>query len=59
MKSINLKSMKKRRLNIIFPIYPNDLKAKIYRLKNSKYDKEGDFFNEIYNFEDTSCKISP
>ena len=39
-------------------IYPDDLKAKIYKLKNSKYDKEGDFFSESYDFEDTTCRVS-
>ena len=39
-------------------IYPDDLKAKIYKLKNSKYDKEGDFFSESYSFKDTTCKVS-
>jgi Uma2 family endonuclease len=36
-------------------IYPSDCKAKIYKLKNGKFDKEGDFFKEAYTFEDASC----
>ena len=37
-------------------VYPDDCKAKLYKLKNDKYSKEGDFFKEIYEFEDTTCK---
>jgi len=39
-------------------VYPDDLVAKIYKLKESKFDKEGDFTIESYNFNDTTCKIS-
>jgi len=38
-------------------VYPDDLKAKIYKLKGSAYDKEGDFLNEVYTFEDTKCTV--
>jgi Uma2 family endonuclease len=37
-------------------VYPNDCKAKLYQLKNGKYSKQGDFFKETYEFEDTTCK---
>ncbi len=39
-------------------VYPDDLVAKVYKLKDSKYDKEGDFTTESYNFDNTTCKIS-
>ena len=39
-------------------IYPEDLRAKIYRLKDSHYDKEGDFSFESYHFTETTCGIS-
>ena len=39
-------------------VYPNDLRAKIYKLKGSKYDKEGDFLTDSYTFKDTTCDIS-
>ena len=39
-------------------VYPDDLKAKIYKLKGSEYDKEGDFLEESYSFDDTTCKVS-
>ena len=39
-------------------VYPDDLKAKIYRLENDKYTKEGDFLTESYTFSKTTCKAS-
>ena len=39
-------------------VYPTDLKAKVYRLENGKYTKEGDFLTDSYDFEETSCKAS-
>ncbi len=39
-------------------VYPDDLKAKIYRLENNKYTKEGDFSLESYKFEETTCRAS-
>ncbi|SFV75309.1 hypothetical protein MNB_SM-3-37 [hydrothermal vent metagenome] len=39
-------------------IYPNDLVAKVYKLDNKKYDKQGDLTIEEYMFEDTTCAIS-
>ena len=39
-------------------VYPEDLRAKIYKLKESQYDKEGDFTLESYNFSDTTCNIT-
>ena len=39
-------------------VYPDDCKAKLYRLENGKYSKQGDFFKETYTFEDTTCKAN-
>jgi Uma2 family endonuclease len=39
-------------------VYPNDLKAKIYKLQEGHYSKEGDFLTESYTFEESSCKAS-
>ncbi len=36
--------------------YPNDCKAKIFKLVDGKYSKEGDFSKETYEFENTICK---
>ena len=39
-------------------VYPNDLKAKIYKLDGKEYDKQGDFTLESYTFDESSCKAS-
>ena len=39
-------------------VYPDDLRAKIYKLIDGKFDKQGDFSKESYDFEDTLCGVS-
>lgn len=39
-------------------VYPDDLRAKIYKLDGKEYDKQGDFTMESYEFEQTNCKVS-
>jgi len=39
-------------------LYPDDLRAKIYQLQGSTYDKVGDFLTESYHFEATSCGVT-
>jgi len=39
-------------------VYPDDLIAKVYKLDNKLYDKQGDFGNETYKFKETICQIS-
>ena len=39
-------------------VYPDDLKAKVYKLDGKEYDKQGDFTIESYEFRDTTCKVS-
>ena len=39
-------------------IYPDDLFAKVYKLDGKEYDKQGDFSNESYSFDETTCKVS-
>ncbi len=39
-------------------VYPDELKAKVYRLDGKVYDKQGDFTIESYNFDETMCKVS-
>ena len=36
-------------------IYPDDCRAKIYKLKNDRYSKEGDFSHEKYDFDGLTC----
>jgi Uma2 family endonuclease len=38
-------------------VYPDDLYAKVFKLKDSKYDKEGDFSSEKYRFDETLCRV--
>lgn len=37
--------------------YPQDLKAKVYKLKDGVYDKQGDMTSEKYTFENLHCKV--
>ncbi len=38
--------------------YPEELRAKVYKLIEGKFRKEGDFSKEVYNFEETLCGAS-
>ena len=38
-------------------VYPNDLKAKAYRLKDDKYSKIADFTKEKLAFDDLECDL--
>jgi len=46
----------KERVEYYILVYPNDCKAKIYKLRDDKYFKEGDFSKETYLFEETKCR---
>ncbi len=37
-------------------VYPDELKAKLYQLINGKYSKQGDFFKEVFLFDETTCQ---
>ncbi len=39
-------------------VYPDDLVAKLYKIRDSKYDKVGDMTKEIYTFDDLECELS-
>jgi len=39
-------------------LYPNDLVARVYKIKNDRYIKVGDFSNEILKFHDMECDLS-
>ena len=39
-------------------VYPDDLKAKVYSLKDGRYVKVGDFTHEVLDFDDITCNIS-
>lgn len=46
----------KEKVKYYIIVYPKDLKAKVYKLQNAKYEKQGDFSQESYAFEETLCK---
>jgi Uma2 family endonuclease len=48
----------KEKVKYYILVYPDDLKAKVYRLIDGAYDKQGDFSKERYDFTDTLCPIS-
>jgi len=48
----------KEKVKYYILVYPNDCKAKVYRLDGKEYDKEGDFTTESYTFEESLCKAS-
>ena len=39
-------------------VYPDDLRAKVYSLKEGKYIKVSDFTHEVLHFDDLTCDIS-
>ena len=39
-------------------VYPNDLKAKVFKLTDEHYVKVADTTNETVNFDDLPCKVS-
>lgn len=39
-------------------VYPDDLKAKVYSLKEGRYVKVGDFTHEVLNFDDLACELT-
>ena len=39
-------------------VYPDKLLAKVYKLRADRYHKESDFTDNLYNFDDSLCKVS-
>jgi len=39
-------------------VYPDDLRAKVYSLKEGKYIKVADFTHELLTFDDLECSLS-
>jgi len=52
---IKFEIYEKEKVKYYVLIYPDDLKAKIFKLNGKIYEKEGDFFMEDYKFK-ISCK---
>ena len=38
-------------------VYPNDLRAKIYKLDGKEYEKVDDFTHELMDFDDLECGV--
>jgi Uma2 family endonuclease len=47
----------KEKVKYYILVYPDDLRAKVYKLKDDSFQKEGDFTFESYKFENTTCKV--
>jgi len=47
----------KEKVNYYILVYPDDLKAKVYKIKNDRYSKVGDFTKEKLVFEDIGCSL--
>ena len=45
----------KEKVKYYIIIYPDELKAKIFKHNKERFIKEGDYENEIYEFKDISC----
>ncbi len=48
----------KEKVKYYIIVYPDDLKAKVFKLDGKTYDKQGDFLKESYNFEETTCSVT-
>ena len=48
----------KEKVNYYVIVYPDDKKVKIYKLYGNKFEKEGDFFDEVYEFTAIPCEVS-
>jgi len=46
------------KVNYYILVYPEDLKAKVFKLDGKTYDKQGDFSKEGYVFEETTCDMT-
>ena len=38
--------------------YSDDLRAKVFKLVDGKYDRQGDFSKETYTFDEPLCQAS-
>ena len=45
------------KVNYYILVYPNELYAKVYKLVGGRYDKQGDFSQESYDFDETLCRV--
>jgi Uma2 family endonuclease len=52
---VKFKIYEEEKVSYVVFVYPEDLIAKIYKLKDDKYSKEGDFSIETYEFKELEC----
>ncbi len=52
------KIYEKEKVKYYILVYPDSLRAKIFKLYEHTYQKEGDFFDQEYHFEDLDCSAS-
>ncbi len=45
------------KVNYYILVYPDDLRAKVYKIKDDRYSKVGDFTKEKLIFEDIECNL--
>ena len=55
---IKFKIYEEEKVKYYMLVYPEDKKAKIYKLNGNKFEKEGDFFEEVYQFKNIPCKVN-
>ena len=48
----------KEKVKYYIIIYPEELSAKVFKLDGKEYDKQGDFTDESYTFDETTCNVS-
>ena len=52
---IKFEIYEKEKVQYYILAYPNHLKAKVYKLKDAKFDKVGDFTKEVLEIDDIKC----
>ncbi len=56
--NIKFKLYETEKVKYYILIYPEDLVAKVYKLKDSNFEKEGVFDSEVYEFKNSKCPVS-
>ena len=55
MKYLSLTFTREKKVLFHIIVYPEENKAKAYKIANEKYSKQGGFFTETYHLDGTSC----
>jgi len=56
--SVKFNIYEEQKVEYYILVYPNDLVARVYKLKNDKYTKIGDYSSELLEFRDIKCDLS-